>query len=1055
MSRTAAPDSRKLYLIDGTAQLFRAYFALPPLTNAAGQPTGAVKGFTMMLRKLLVDHRPDYVAAAFDLPGEVFRHDTFPEYKANRDETPEELNAQLPWAKRACEVLGVEVLEQPRYEADDLIAGYAKLGVEQGFQVTIVASDKDLFQLVRDGVDLYNPNKEERYDAAGVEQAFGVRPESVVDVQGLQGDSVDNIPGVPGVGPKTAIGMIRTYGDLEAVLDRAARFVATLAARDAWVEGLAATAKSELLQAEDLDRLKAVTEQWRQTSAALIADEADEAYRARVHEARLAVEAGLADADLRAGLGKKPGPLLRPLAAARRALKSLDKGSARKSWMAAAEHADLARMSREIALLRDEVPSAMGLDELLYRGPDAESAASLFGELGFESLLREFSQAAARDEAARVEAEADGGGGQPGASSDRPGEPAAREATTRRDAGPATQASLFDEPAQPTAPAGDYVAVFDVETLGAWVQACRRAGRFCIDTETDSNDPMRARLVGISLAHTPGSGAYLPIGHDYLGVPDQLRMEDLQPLLGPLLADPTVGKIAQNQKFDDHVLRRHGLPVDGWSLDTMVAAFLIDASRSGYGMDVLAAEYLGRTTIAYKELVGTGAKRKTLNAIEIDRVRDYAAEDADVTLQLARLFEQRLDDLELKELYASIDGPLLPLLARMEAAGIRVDAEVLGAMSTRMARSMERTRKRIHELAGGEFNVDSPKQLREILFERLGLKPLRKTAKGKEASTDHETLEALSEEHPIAAALLEYREESKLRGTYVDALPKLIHPDTGRVHTSYHPTGAATGRLSSSDPNLQNIPARTEAGRQIRAAFVPEPGFLFLASDYSQVELRILAHMTEDSELIAAFQAGEDIHRYTAARVFGVDPAEVSSEMRTRAKAVNFGILYGMSEIRLAREQGMRREDARAFIAAYFERFSSVRSYIDRVRDEARSEARVRTLLGRLRSFPQLHGRAHRGIQEQALRAALNTTIQGTAADLMKLAMLRVDRAVQKGGWNARILLQVHDELLLEVSRPDIDAVIECVRTEMEQVWPLRVPLKVDQKVGESWLEVT
>jgi DNA polymerase-1 len=566
---------------------------------------------------------------------------------------------------------------------------------------------------------------------------------------------------------------------------------------------------------------------------------------------------------------------------------------------------------------------------------------------------------------------------------------------------------------------------------------------------------MRARLVGISLAWEEGSAVYIPVGHDYLGAPEQLSLDVVRERLGPLLADPEVGKIGQNLIYDSHVFDRHGMPVAGWQLDTMVAAFLLDSGRASFSMESLAKEYLGQETIKYSDVVGTGAKQVTLNQVDVASVTDYAAEDAEVTLRLAGQLEPMLEGEGLRELYESIDGPLLPVLVTMEANGIKIDTERLARMSEEMERALDGARSEIHALAGEEFNVDSPKQLREVLYDRMGLKPGRKTAKSKVASTDAQTLEELAGDHAIAGKILEYRELAKLKGTYVDTLPRLVNPETGRVHTSYHPTGAATGRLSSSDPNLQNIPARTEAGRQIRSAFVPDEGRRFLASDYSQIELRVLAHLAEDPELIAAFRAGEDIHRYTAARVFGVVDDLVTDAMRRRAKAVNFGILYGMSETRLAREQGMSRGDARKFIQAYFERFSAVSAYIEKVREQALKDAEVRTLFGRVRRFPQLHQRINRGLQEQALRAAVNTTIQGTAADLMKLAMLRVDEQLTKLGGGVRMLLQVHDELLLEVPDALVDEVREIVRSAMERVFELAVPLVVDQKDGRSWLEVT
>jgi DNA polymerase-1 len=1009
---TSAAEGQTLYLIDGTAQVFRAYFAIRGLSNEEGLPTNAVFGFTTMMRKLLRDERPSHVAAAFDLSGDVFRHETYAEYKANRPPAPEDLNVQMPYAKEACEALGVKVLEQEGYEADDLIATYTRMALEAGVSVVVVSSDKDLLQLVGEDVIVLNPSKDLRLDAAGVAESFGVPPQRVRDVLGLMGDSVDNIPGVPGVGEKTAISVISIYGDLERVIDRAARFATLYDARDELVDAIDHYIKG----LAPLERLIEAERAFATALGDLCGVEADDQMLERLRE----VKTTLDEVDLRAGPAADRKERSRRSRILKKALKSMDKGSAKRIWYAIHENVEQARMSRELATLHEEVPVELEIEQLCYRVPEPKRAHTLFESLGFGRLSREFA-----DEAA-----------------------SAAEADKDRTATPGASGSDPSEEVR-------YEAVLGAERLDEIVDALRRAGRFAVDTETDHVDPLRARLVGISLAWEEGKGVYVPLGHDYDGAPEQLALAEVQKRLGPLLADPEFPKFAQNLIYDAHVLGRHGLPVVGWDLDTMVAAFLLDSGRSSYSMDSLAEEYLGYTTIKYSEVAGKGAKQVTLNLVDVDRVTEYAAEDADVTLRLAGQLAPRLDAAGLRELYDRIDGPLLPVLVEMEANGIRVDTGLLQEMSAEMEGALETARGEIHSLAGVEFNVDSPKQLREVLFDGLGLKPGRRTAKSGVASTDAQTLEELAGEHAIAGRILEYRELAKLKGTYVDALPKLVHPETGRVHTSYHPTGAATGRLSSSDPNLQNIPARTEAGRRIRSAFVPEEGYRFLASDYSQVELRVLAHMAEDEELTEAFRAGEDIHRFTASRVFGVSDEEVTTTMRRRAKAVNFGILYGMSETRLAREQGIPRGEARGFIRAYFERFSSVRAYIDRVREQALQEAAVRTLFGRVRFFPQLHQRVNRAVQEQALRAAVNTTIQGTAADLMKLAMLRVDRELKRQGLSARVLLQVHDELLLEVPINLVSRVRTLVREAMEGVHRLAVPLVVDQKDGESWLEVT
>jgi DNA polymerase-1 len=1005
----ASKPKPTLYLVDGTAQLFRAYFAIRGLTNDEGLPTNAVFGFTSMLRKLLRDEEPDLIAVAFDLPGEVFRHQQYADYKANRPPTPEDLDVQVPYAKRACDVLGVTPVELEGYEADDLIATYTRHARETGMNVVVVASDKDLLQLVGDGVEVLNPSKELRLDPQGVVGSFGVAPDRVRDVLGLMGDSVDNIPGVPGVGEKTAVSVVSTFGDMESVIARSDRFVALFDARDALLEAIVSLERSGTLDGPIAAGVGDAGARFAGALSTFLQAEPE----GELGDRYSSLESALQEAALD-GLGEQLGTAgkqaAKPLKPLKKELKAMDRGSAKKSWYAIHEHADQARMSKELATLHEEVPVPIGLEQLELRDPDREKAHALFSSMSFGGLTAEFESA-------------------------------------REEAGDRQPASDEGE--------GRYETVLEAAHLQRIVQSCRNAVEFAVDTETDSTDPLRATLVGISLAWDEGSAAYIPLGHDYVGAPSQLAPEDVRKLLGPLLADAARPKVAQNLMYDAHVLRRHGLEVEGWGLDTMVAAFLLNSSRGTYSMDSLAEEFLGLTTIKYDEVAGTGSDQKTLNRVEVERVTDYAAEDADVTLRLARQLRPRLESAGLRDLYDRIDGPLLPVLVRMEAHGIRVDVKALEAMSQEMEQGLVQAREEIHRLAGTEFNVDSPKQLREILFEKMGLKPKRKTVKSKVASTDAQTLEELAAEHPIAERILEYRELAKLKGTYVDALPRLVHPETGRVHTSYHPTGAATGRLSSSNPNLQNIPVRTEAGRQIRSAFVPQDGHLFLASDYSQVELRVLAHLCGDAELIKAFRAGEDIHRHTAAKVFGVVPDLVSSQMRRRAKAVNFGILYGMSQTRLAREQGISRTEARQFIDTYFERFASVQAYIEEVRDQALRDGAVRTLFGRVRYFPALHGKVNRAVQEQALRAAVNTTIQGTAADLMKLAMLRVDEALEAAGSKARMLLQVHDELLLELPEAEIETVSELVRRSMEEVYPLEVPLSVDQKVGRSWLEAT
>jgi DNA polymerase-1 len=991
----ASPDT--LYLIDGTAQLYRAYFAISGLTNAEGMSTNAVYGFTTMLRKLLREEGAERVGVAFDVKGPVFRHEVFPEYKANRPPTPEDLKAQVPYAKEVCESLGVPVVELSGYEADDLIATYATQARAAGLEVVVVASDKDLMQLVGEGVTMLNPSKELRLDADGVASSFGVPPELVRDVLALMGDSVDNVPGVPGVGQKTALSIAATYGDLDAVIERASRFGAAFDARDRIVEAIETVRTAESLNKDAADELAAAASALSDALEQLIEVERDDEFRERWSGLAGTIdESGAAAIAEQVGApGKKA---VRPLAALKREAKALDRGSNKRHWYAIRDNVEQARLSKELVTLDHEAPVPRPLAELTRSSGDPAETRRLFRALGFTSLLDE------------IEVEGDG--------------PAVEPRELELD------------------------IVGDAARLEALVAACREAERVALTVSCGSGGAQQAALIGIALSHAEGAAAFVPLGHAYLGAPQQLPLDIVQGQLGPLLADPDVPKVANDLKWLLHILRRHGMPLEGATLDTMLAAFLLNAARSGYGLATLAGEFLGTD-------LPEGVPRDEATGEPVEQAAARHGAGAEALWRLAGLLRERLEQTGLDKIYDEIDGPLLPILAEMERRGVRVDTDRLAEMSAEMERSIETLRAAIHKLAGSEFNVDSPKQLREILFEKLGLVPRRKTAKSKAASTDAQTLEELAAEHEIAGKLLEYRELTKLKSTYVDSLPRLVHPETGRIHTSYHPTGAATGRLSSSDPNLQNIPVRKEAGRKIREAFVAEEGFVFLASDYSQIELRVLAHVAADPDLIAAFRAGEDIHRLTAARIFDVMPGLVTDDMRRRAKAVNFGVLYGMSEMRLAREQGIPRADARRFIQTYFERFGRVRAYIDDVKETAQREGAVRTLFGRVRPFPQLQQKVNRAVREQALRAAVNTTCQGTAADLMKLAMLAVSRALREAGSGARMLLQVHDELLLEVPVSELEAAGRLVREAMEGVGGLDVPLVVDQKSGPSWLEAT
>ena len=1000
-----ADPTRTLYLVDGTSQLFRAYFAIRGLATAKGMPTNAVYGFTTMLRKLLKEEKPRWLAVAFDLRGPTFRHDRYEGYKAHREPPPDDLNVQVPVAKDVCRALRIPLLELPGYEADDLIATYARLGREAGFSVVIVASDKDLLQLVGDGVTVLHPVRNVRLDAAGVAESFGVPPDRVRDVLGLMGDSVDNIPGVPGVGEKTALAMVHTYGDLEAVVARAERFGAAWDARDALVGALAAAEGDPVLSDAHAEEVCAAAARLAEALRTLCLEEADAEACARLTEVgRILDASGVLDLRVRAGSSCKQA--LAGLKELRKALAGMDKGSGRRVWASVREHAGAARLSRELATLDTGVPVEVPPEALEIGAPDRPRVHELFTSLEFKQLAVEYAGGAVEEE----------------------------------ESAPAAPAVTVEAPE---------VAVRTLLTsaeLAALADEARASGELALTVSWQGPDPRRGTLTGLGLATRAGEAAWLPVG-SATSLPDP----DVARTLTPLLADAAVRKVGHRTKDAIHVLERHGMPVSGWRLDVELAGFLLDPDDGRYAPDALAERWLGASPRPPEPDRGP----RQLSFEPAPETLPQAGREAEALLRLAPALEGLLEREGLSALYRDVEAPLLPLLVQMERRGIRVEPQVLAGMSGVMEAALEAARAEIHQLAGMPFNVDSPKQLRDVLFEKLGLAPKRTTAKSGVDSTDAATLTLLADDHPIAGKVLEYRELAKLKGTYVDALPALIDPADGRVHTSFHPTGAATGRLSSSDPNLQNIPVRTEAGRRIRAAFVPEPGWVFLASDYSQVELRVLAHLCGDPELTAAFRAGEDVHRVTAARVSGVPLEAVTGDMRQRAKVVNFGVLYGMSETRLAREQGLSRAEARAFIHAYFDRFAAVRQHIERTRAQAQRDGLVRTAFHRLRRFPQLQGRPGRAAAEAMLRAAVNMTVQGTAADLMKMAMLRAQAALEAAGLEARMLLQVHDELLFEVPAAQAAEASRLIGDAMEHVHPLSVPLAVDQKTGGSWLEVT
>ncbi len=924
------PD-RHLCLVDGSGFLFRAFHALPVLTRPDGTPVNAVLGFTNMLLKLLDDLQATHVAVIFDSARESFRNEIFPEYKANRPDPPDELIPQFPLVRDATRAFNVECLERPGFEADDLIATYARRAQADGFDVMIVSSDKDLMQLVSERVSMFDALKNRRIGPDEVKEKFGVGPEQVVDVQALAGDSTDNVPGVPGIGVKTAAQLIQAYGDLDSLLERA----------------------SEI---------------------------------------------------------KQP-----------------------KRRQSLIDFAKQARLSRELVCLRDDVPMDVTISELRRQDPDPAQLLAFLEEQGFRSVMAKVQHRLASGEAT---------------------------------------------PKTEEAPAGTrYELVQSVEVLQDWVTRARYAGVVALDTETTSPDESRADLVGISLCVQPGHACYIPLAHhlpaaaaepeDSAAVKEppsqqqepleQIPLDAVLDLLRPLLADPSVLKIGHNLKYNVVVLRGYNVAVSPLD-DTMLMSYVLDGGSHAHGMEELAALHLDHRTIPFKDVTGTGKSQVTFDLVPLDRALAYAAEDADVTLRLHLFLKPRLLAERMVTPYETLERPLVPILADMETDGIRVDSEKLEQLSREFAERQHTLEQDIYRLAGREFNVGSPKQLGEVLFDELRLEGGHKGKSGAYA-TGADVLESLAAEgHELPATVLEWRQLDKLKSTYTDALVEQVNPRTGRVHTSFAMAAASTGRLSSTNPNLQNIPIRTEDGRKIRHAFVAEPGRILLSLDYSQIELRLLAHVAGIDALKRAFHDGLDIHALTAARIFGIDAGTVDSAMRRQAKAINFGIIYGISSFGLSRQLGISNEEAAAYMKAYFERYPGIQDYMTRTKQFCRERGYVETLFGRRCHVPGIHDKnaARRNFAE---RAAINAPIQGTAADVLKRAMIRVPPALARYGLDthARMLLTVHDELLFEVDEAAVDQTASVVKTVMESAClpalHLSVPLTVDVGQGRSWGE--
>ncbi|MEQ1513802.1 MAG: DNA polymerase I [Lysobacteraceae bacterium] len=920
----------RLVLIDGSSYLFRAFHALPPLSNAQGEPTGALFGIVNMLRAHIKE-KPEYIAFVVDASGPTFRDDLDPQYKAHRPPMPEELRAQIEPMMEIVAALGLPILRVPGVEADDVIGTLAVQGAAEGLDVTISTSDKDFAQLVRPHLALVNTMSGSRLDSdAAVIEKFGVRADQIIDFLALMGDSVDNIPGVEKCGPKTAAKWLAEYGTLENVI-------------------------------ANVDAIK-----------------------------------GKIGENLRAALPRLP-------------------------------------LNRQLTTIKLDVALDGGPTTLALRERHVEDLRKLYARYGFNQALKEL----------------DANGGNIATQSG--GEHTSLRSTQAgyaRSTVVAVEESL--DPA--LAAKGSYDCVQTREQLDAWIAKLESADEFAFDTETDALDAMQANLVGLSFATEPGSGCYIPVGHTYPGAPAQMDLRDTLDALRALLESDRHRKLGQHGKYDIHVLRRHGVNVDGYADDTMLESFIWNSSATRHDMDSLAKRYLGYDTIKFEDVAGKGAKQIPFSEVAIDDATGYAAEDADITLRLHRVLSAKLATVPaLEQVYREIEIPLVPVLARMEANGILIDADELRRQSADLSRRMLAAQQKATELAGRTFNLDSPKQLQALLFDELKLPALVKTPTG-QPSTNEEALEAIADQHELPRIILDYRGLAKLRSTYTDKLPEMINPDTGRVHTSYHQAGAATGRLSSTDPNLQNIPIRTDDGRRIRKAFIAPKGRKLVACDYSQIELRIMAHLSEDAGLLRAFAAGADIHRATAAEVFGKPLDEVSGNERRAAKAINFGLMYGMSAFGLAKQLDIGRGEAQDYIALYFNRYPGVREFMERTRKEAHERGYVETVFGRRLYLDNINAR-NQGLRAGAERAAINAPMQGTAADIIKRAMIDIDRWIAGHADQAKMLLQVHDELVFECDADFVGTLMHEAKVRMAAAAELRVPLVIDAGVGDNWDE--
>ncbi|MBT3028961.1 MAG: DNA polymerase I [Candidatus Thiodiazotropha sp. (ex Ctena orbiculata)] len=891
-------------LIDGSSYLFRAYHVLQvtqDLKNSKGEPTGAILGVVNMLRRLLNDYHPEYIAVVFDAPGGSFRNQIYKDYKANRPPMPEDLRVQIEPLHNIIHAMGLPLLMVEGVEADDVIGTLARQATEEGIETLISTGDKDMAQLVNAHVTLINTMSETTTDAAGVVDKFGVRPDQIIDYLALVGDAVDNIPGVPKCGPKTAAKWLGSYDTLDNLIAHAAEI------------------------------------------------------KGKIGE------------NLRAALPQLP-------------------------------------LSRELATIKLDVTLDQGPTDLKTRERDSERLRHYYQWMESNRLL-----ASLGDEAPDGEQK------------------------------PVTQ------------PQANYEMLLSERALEGWIGRLEKSDLFAFDTETTSLDYMQAELVGLSFAIEPGEAAYVPVGHDYPGAPEQLSLESVLTHMKPLLENPGLKKVGQNLKYDMSVLARYGIAMRGIAYDTMLESYVLDATATRHDMDSLAKRYLEHETIHFETIAGKGKKQLTFDQIELELAAPYAAEDADITLRLHQYFWPKLESEDsLKKLLTEMEVALIPVLSRMERNGVTIDSAMLRSQSDELAKSMHQLEQQAYALAGHSFNLGSPKQIGEIFFTELKLPVIAKTPKGAPSTAESVLVELAEQGHELPAVILEHRGLSKLKSTYTDKLPEMANPETGRVHTSYHQAVAATGRLSSTDPNLQNIPVRTEAGRRIRQAFIPQQGWKMLAADYSQIELRIMAHLSGDEGLLRAFSAGEDIHRATAAEVFEEPLDRVTAEQRRSAKAINFGLIYGMSAFGLARQLGIERGAAQEYVDLYFKRYPGVQAFMDRTRQLAHDQGYVETLFGRRLYLPDINAKNHQR-RTAAERTAINAPMQGSAADIIKRAMLAVDRWIERSAPPARLLMQVHDELVFEVDQSYVTDAIEIITSHMEQAADLSVPLLVDVGVGDNW----